>query len=255
MFDCTIEDNFVIFSFQNGKTNSINQETLQGLEKMIDRVNREYELKGIILTGSGKYFSSGFELETFTSFASDQAIIDWFRMEEEAMLKLFTCSKPVVAAVNGHATAAGMIVSMACDCRMVVNNPRIKMGMTEIKIGLSLTPAESEIMVFGLDTDKNFRDVVFGGELFTPADAVNKGIFDELVETAEDLIPKAKAKVSALIDTPNRPFVRLKQMQRQDAAASIRAKIDAYDMNNLVQTFTHSEVLNILNMVKKSLGG
>ncbi len=251
----TIEDNIGIFSFQSGKTNAINLESLQELEKLIDRVNQEDELKGIILTGSGKYFSSGFELETFTSFASDQAIIDWFKIEEEVMLKLFTCSKPVVAAVNGHATAAGMIVSMACDYRLVFNNPRIKMGMSEIKIGLSLTPAESEIMLFGLNTDKNFRDVVFGGEFFSPAEALNKGIFDELVDTVDDLIPKAKAKIAALIDTPNRPFIRLKRMQKQDTAAKIRIKIDTDDMNELIQTFSNPQVINILNMVKQSLGG
>ncbi len=254
MFDYKIEDNIVIFYFNNGKTNSITMEALQGMEKVIDRVNNETDLKGIVLTGTGKYFSSGFDLGTFTSFASDQAIVDWFKIEEEVLYKLFTCSKPVIAAINGHATAAGMIVSMACDYRLVVNNPKIKVGMSEIKIGLSLTPAESEIMIFGLDTDKKYRDVIFGGEFFAPVDAVNKEIFDELVDDPTELITKAKAKVCAMIDTPGQPFIRLKLMQRKQRAVTIREYIDNLDWSVLVQTFTKPEVLQTLTMIKQAIG-
>ncbi|MEA1960291.1 MAG: enoyl-CoA hydratase-related protein [Bacillota bacterium] len=253
-YSYTIEDEIVVFKFTNGKVNSINMETLQGLNEVIDRVNAEEELKGIVLTGEGKYFSSGFDLNTFTSFKSPEAIKEWFDYEEELLYKLFTCSKPVVTAVNGHATAAGMIVSMACDYRIAVNNPRIKMGMTEIKIGLALTPAEGEIMRFGLDTDKKFRDVIFAGELFNPATAVEKGIFDELVEDQEELITRAKEKVCSFIDTPGRPFILLKYLEKQHAADYIRKGIDTYDFNLLVKIFTDPTVLGTLNMVKQALG-
>src|SRR5665647_959659 len=197
-FEYRIEDNIIIFSFSNGKFNSITFETLKGLDEVLTRLNSEEELKGLVLTGEGQTFSSGFDLETFTSFKNGDEIIKWFKYEEEVMYKLFTCSKPVIAAINGHATAAGMIVSMACDYRIALNNPKIKIGMTEIKIGLSLTPAEGEVMRFGLDTDKNFRDIIFNGELIGTMKAVEKGIFDELVDTQKDLMEKAKAKVVSL---------------------------------------------------------
>jgi len=198
-FEYRIEDNIIIFSFSNGKFNSITFETLKGLDEVLTRLNSEEELKGLVLTGEGQTFSSGFDLETFTSFKNGDEIIKWFKYEEEVMYKLFTCSKPVIAAINGHATAAGMIVSMACDYRIALNNPKIKIGMTEIKIGLSLTPAEGEVMRFGLDTDKNFRDIIFSGELIGTMKAVEKGIFDELVDTQKDLMEKAKAKVVSLL--------------------------------------------------------
>lgn len=253
-FECRIEDSIVIFSFNNGKVNSITQETLEGMERMIDRLNNEKELKGLVLTGTSKYFSGGFDLGTFTSFDSDQAIVDWFKIEEEVLYKLFTCSKPVVAAINGHATAAGMIVSMACDYRFILNNPKIKLGMTEIKLGLALSPAEAGIMKFGLDTDKKYRDVVLGGELFDPVYAVDREIYDELVEDQAELIEKAKAKVCAFIDHPGRAFIGLKTMEKKDRAAIIRADIDAFDWNILVDLFTNDEVVNTLKMVKQALG-
>jgi enoyl-CoA hydratase/carnithine racemase len=253
-FEYRIEDSIVIFTFNNGKLNSIPQKTLKGLEEVVDRLNNEEGLKGLILTGAGKYFSGGFDLGTFTSFNSDQEIADWFLYEEEVMYKVFTCSKPVVAAVNGHATAAGMILSMASDYRMVVNNPKVKVGMTEIKIGLALSPAQGEIMRFGLDTDKKYRDVIFSGELMNPVQAVEKGIFDELVENPDDLLDKAKAKVCSFIDTPGRPFINLKFMEKRHAAAIMKKDLDEADMAPLIKVFTDENIINTLKMVKAALG-
>lgn len=253
-YDMRIEDNIVIFTFNNTKVCSINQEVLKGLDEAVTRINNEEELKGLIMTGTGRYFSSGFDLGTFVSFQSPEEIIKWFEYEEEVLLKLFTCSKPVIAAVNGHAVAAGMIVSMASDYRLVVNNPKIRIGMSEIKIGLALTPAEGEIMRFGLDTDKNFRDVIFGGEMMTPAEVIERKIFDELVDDENELIPRAKAKLLSFIDTPHRPFINLKYLQKRRAAAYIREFLKEYDMNQLVVTFTNEQVINTLKAVKASMG-
>ncbi|HZJ85095.1 MAG TPA: enoyl-CoA hydratase/isomerase family protein [Syntrophomonadaceae bacterium] len=252
-YEYVIEDDIVLFKFKNGKVNSITTETLHGLNEVINRVNNEEELKGIILTGEGRYLSGGFDLGTFTSFKDGEEIKKWFELEEDVMYKLFTCSKPVVAAVNGHATAAGMIVSMASDYVIAVDHPKIRLGMTEIKIGLALTPAEMEIMRFGLDTNKNMKDVVFKGELFSPQLAYDMGIFDELVENPEELMEKAKAKVSALIDTPGRPFILLKKFQKKHAADKIQKGLKEYDWDLLVDTFTDEKIIGTLKMVLKAI--
>lgn len=253
-YDYRIEDNIVIFTLINGKVNSINTETLKGLNEVVDRVNTEENLKGIILTGTGRYFSAGFDLGTFTSFKNGEEITDWFNFEEEVMFKLFTCPKPVVVAVNGHAAAGGMIVSMACDYRFVLNNPKIKVGMTEINIGLALTPTQGEIMRFGLDTDKKYRDIIFGGEMISPAQAVEQGIFDELVDNETDLIDKAKAKVCSFIDTPRRPFILLKQTEKQHAAKLIKETLAEYDMGHLISTFSDEKIISTLKIVNASMG-
>lgn len=252
-YEYTVGNDIVIFKLKSGKTNPISTETLRGLNEVVKRVNQEEQLKGIVITGEGRYLSSGFDLQTFTTFESPQAIIDWFEYEEETLYNLFTCSKPVVAAINGHATAAGLIVSMACDYRICVNHPKIKLGMTEIKIGLALTPAEAEIMRFGLATDVNYRDVIFKGELFDPVWALERRIVDELADNVDDLLEKAKAKVSALIDTPGRPFILLKNMQKRHAARAIREGIEEYDFQLLVDTFTNESVIATLRSVLQAI--
>lgn len=253
-YEYQIVDNIVIFKFNRGKLNSITMETLQGLNEALDRVNNEEALKGIVLTGNGRYFSGGFDLGTFTSFQSKEEILDWFNFEEDVLLKLFTCSKPVVAAINGHATAMGMILSMACDYRLVVNNPKIKLGMTEIKIGLSLTLVQGAVMRFGLDTDKKYRDVIYKGEFFAPDYAIAREIFDELAENEEELLEKAKAKVTSMIDTPGRPFIILKELEKMQTVDWLKGKIEDVDWTPLITTFTDEKVVNTLKMVKAALG-
>lgn len=240
-----IQDSIAVFTIDHPPTNSINTELLKGLEKIIDRVNAEEELKGLVLTGTGRIFSSGFDLVTFTTFESPEHIIQWFKDDEEIMYKLFTCSKPVVAALNGHASAAGLIVTQACDYRMMVNDPNAKVGMPEIKLGMSLSPCHSEIMRFGLETHRNWNELIYQGKRIPAPVALEMGIIDELVDETE-LLEKAKAKVREYIDTPNRPFMEIKAGYRKFAAKQIREAIDTCDFTPFVNTFTNPEVIKQL---------
>jgi enoyl-CoA hydratase/carnithine racemase len=241
-FKIEIQDNIAIFTIDNAPSNSITTQALQGLGALIDRVNSEKALKGIILTGTPTGFCAGYDLVTFTTFSGPADIVEWFKQDEEILYKLFTCSKPVVAAITGHATAAGMILVQACDYRFIKNNPKVRVGMTEIKLGMSLTPCQSEIVRFGLDTGKNWKEVMYKGQLIPAPTAVEMGIIDELAEEAE-LLAKAKAKVCEYIDTPNRPFIRLKAFQKKHAARNAREAINAYEYKDEIAAFTNPALI------------
>lgn len=252
-FQASVEDNILVFKFDRDKYNAISSETLVGLNEAVNRVNQEEELKGLIITGEGHIFSSGFDLETLTVFEDAADCIEWFMFQDLVMCNLFTCKKPVIAAVNGSATAAGLIVAMTADCRIVVDNPKIKIGMTEINIGLSLTSAEAEIMRFGLDTNQNYREVIFTGTFMNPAQAVQKGIFDESVTDKTELMERAKFKVLSLIDTPGRPFILMKYLQRRPVAEYIQKSHLNFDWNAFASYFFNPSVKATLTKVKASM--
>jgi len=240
-----IQDNIVIFTIDNPPANSLNTEVLKGLEKAIDRVSTEEELKGLVLTGTGRIFSSGFDLGTFTTFEGPEHIISWFKDDEEIMYKLFTCPKPVVGALNGHASAAGLIITQACDYRIMTDDPKAKVGMPEIKLGMSLSPCHGEIMKYGLETNKNWKEVIYKGERIPGSVALEMGVLDELVEEGE-LLERAKAIVREYIDTPGRPFIAIKAAQRKQAAQQAREAIDTCDFSSFVETFSNPAVINEL---------
>ncbi len=251
-YEVKTEDGIVIFTFSNPKVNAINAGTLKGLDEALEKVNTDDSLKGLILTGAGRFFSGGFDLETFTTFKDSEEVINWFKYEEGVLVKLFSCKKPVIAAINGTTTAAGMICAMAADYRIAVDHPKIKVGMTEIKLGMSLSPAMGNIMRFGLDTDRNYRDIIMKGELVAPSFCVERGIFDELT-TVEELMDKAKAKVCALYDTLLHPFIELKSLQKREMTALMERELETCEWGRIADTFLDEKMKKLLGQVLASI--
>jgi len=252
MLEEITEDDIKIVTLKNGKTNPFNKEMLLRLKEIIDEVNTTPTLKGIILTGAGRFFSSGFDLPIFINFKDLKEAIEFFEMEEEVLLALFTCEKPVVSAINGHCAAAGLIYSMAADYRIAKNHPKIKIGMSEIKIGLGLSIAQHEVMRFGLDSDLKFRDVMYFGEMVGVEKAKEMQLIDEVVEE-DQLIDRAKQVVSGWIDTPNRPFIQMKRLLRLDTARRIQKKLQEENWQDGMNTFFKEDVRQTLEFVQASM--
>jgi len=248
----TIEDNIVIITLSHGTTNSITLETLRRINAIVKNVNETKELKGIILTGEGRFFSSGFHLPDFINFRSTEEINAWFDEEEDLLLNYFTCDKPVVCAMNGHSAAAGLIWAMASDYRLVKNHPKVKLGMSEIKIGLPLSVGQSEIVRYGLDSERTYRNVMFFGEMVGVERALEIGMVDEIVEE-DKLLARAKEIVSLWIDTPNRPFIPIKKLMKKQYADRIRERLAEGSWKNGLSCFLTDEVRGTLQFVQATL--
>ena len=247
-----IEDGVMIVTLENGKTNSLTRETLEKLQALVREVNGSDSLKGIVLTGEGRFFSSGFDLPMFLSFKDPGDAADFIGYADEVLLGLFTCDKPVVCAMNGHSAAGGLILAMASDYRLVKNHPKIKLGMSEIKIGVPLSVAQSAVMRFGLDSDKRFRDVMYFGEMMDVTTAREMEIVDEVVEE-EALIERAKAVVSLWIDTPGRPFTLLKRGLKAGVVKAVRSELEEGDWKAAMDCFFKKEVRDVLAFVQSTM--
>ena len=231
-----IEDNIVIATFEDGQTNPLDLETIRSLDKTVKKVNEDDNLKGLILTGAGRSFSSGFNLPMFLSFKDLNEVVNFFEEEEEILTNLFMCKKPVISAINGHAIAGGMIFSMASDYRIVKNHPKIKIGMSEIKIGLGLSIAQTEVMRFGLDSDKKFRDVLYFSKMYGVEEAKEKELVDEIVEE-DQLIARAKQVISQWIDNPGRAFITLKYSLKKPIEERIKNYLKTEDWQSPLNCF------------------
>lgn len=219
-----IRDHIVIATLSDGKTNAVTGQTLEQLKEVIRQVNTDDSIRGLILTGEGRFFSSGFSLPMFLGFNTRDEVVSFFTAEEQVLLEYFSCEKPVICAVNGHCTAMGLILAMASDYRLVADHPRIRLGMSEIKIGLKLAPAQAAVMRFGLDSDKKFRDLMYFGEMMDVTRANRLEIVDEVVD-ADRLMGRAREIVSLWIDTPNRPFIPIKKSLKTDTERKIKREL------------------------------
>ena len=250
-FISKIENGVLVFTLNNVENgNAISKDVLHGLSAAIDQINEDEGIKGLILTGQDRFFSGGFSITTFVSFANRQEIIDWFELQQETFYKLFVCSKPVIAAINGHCIGGGMFLALSADYRLVTNNPNTKIALPEINLGLGLGPITGEIVRFGLGSDKNYRDIMFSGDRFPPQAAIDFGIFDEILDDESELMPKAFAKVNAYHRGYPNAFAILKHNEKKHIAKTARAEYDAYDRDIIANQFTNEHVIASL---KKAL--
>ena len=249
MIQDRFEDNIIIATFENGKMNTITDETLKKLQELVKKANEDDSIKGIILTGAGRTFSAGFDLSMFLGFKDLKEIITFFEFGEEALIDLFMCKKPIVSAINGAAVAGGLITAMATDYRILKNHPKIMLGMSEIKIGLGLSIAQTEIMRWGFDSNKKLCDVMYNGRMFGVDEAKNLGIADELIENDEDLIPRAKEVITSWIDNPGRAFIPLKQSIRQPYADRMRQRLKDENWQDAFNCFFDPGTRKALEMV------
>ncbi|HVN71039.1 MAG TPA: enoyl-CoA hydratase/isomerase family protein [Desulfomonilia bacterium] len=248
MLNERIEDGIIIATFEHGKTNPLTLEILRQLRVIVKKANQDDAVKGIILTGAGRSFSSGFDLPMFMGFKDINAIGGFFDEVELILVELFECRKPVVSAMNGHTIAGGLIFAMATDYRIVKNHPKISIGMSEIKLGLALTIAQSEIMQFGYESSRKFRDLMYFGKMLDVNGAREYGLVDEVVEDA-DLIPRAKEVIKKWIDNPGRAFIKLKEGLKKPTADRIRKRLAEEDWKEGFKCFFDKDVRTSIEFV------
>ena len=178
--------------------NTMNDLYRDSMAAAVDRLEAEKdEIAGVVVTSAKKTFFAGGNLKRMIQAGPDDAA-EVFAMAEgvKAQLRrLETLGKPVVAAVNGTALGGGLEIMLACHRRIVVDDPRIDLGVPEVTLGLlpGGGGVTRTVRMLGLATA--LMDVLLTGKKFKPADAKEKGLVDELVTGPDDLLTTAKAWV------------------------------------------------------------
>ena len=151
----------------------------------------------VILTGAGRAFCSGMDLDNLKQLAgrTHQQNMEDSRTMSRLFRSIYDFPKPTIAAVNGAAIAGGTGVATICDFTLAV--PEAKFGYTEVKIGF--VPAiVSSYLVFQVG-HKIARDLLLTARLFDAADAHRYGLVNEIVP-AENLMARARELAQVLLE-------------------------------------------------------
>ena len=158
----------------------------------------------LVLTGVGKFFCNGLNLEKVVTLAPDEMAVFGRRMGEvHQRLLMLPC--PTVAAVNGHAFAAGAFLALSCDYR-IMRQDRGWFSVSEVDVGVPIPPAMMGILNAKLPPN-TIRDAVLTGKRYTADDAIVAGIadgkapLDELLEHAKALARQLGTKEPGIFKT------------------------------------------------------
>lgn len=205
------------------KRNAISFELIDDLLRALDEVSKSDAIV-LILTGAGKAFCSGMDLENLKALLGrtpEQNLQD-----SETMVRLFRSlyefPKVTIAAVNGPAIAGGTGLALLCDFTVAV--PDAKFGYTEVRIGF--VPAIVSTFLLRQIGEKQARDLLLTGRLFGTEEAVRMGLVSEIV-APENLLSRARELAALLMENSAASLRATKQLLTDHARLELDAHIGA----------------------------
>jgi len=175
----------------------------------------------VVLTGREGFFSAGLDLKVAPTLDADGQ-----RGMVEGINAIFAAwygfPRPVVAAVNGHAIAGGLILALCADYRVGSNDG--KYGVTELRAGVGY-PAVAMAVVRAELHAPAARRLVLGADLVGAREALEAGAFDEVTEP-DEVLHRATEVARGLSLLPPEAYARVKQQLRGPVLEAAMAQPD-----------------------------
>jgi enoyl-CoA hydratase len=196
--------------------NAFDLEVGKELERAVEETLAS-DSAALVLTGAGRCFSAGLNLKVVPRYnpAEQRAMIE---TANRLLTRLYACPLPTVAAVNGHAVAAGLVLALACDYRVGSVGPSL-LGLTEARVGIPFPGAAMAIVRAELSAAAA-RTLTLVARNVTGERAAALGMLDELTP-AEQVLPRAIAVAEDLATMPRGSYARIKHQLRSPTIAAL----------------------------------
>ena len=205
------------------KRNAISYQLIEDLLAALEEVRTSKALV-LILTGSGKAFCSGMDLENLKALigrSPEQSLADSHIMAR-LFRTLYDYPKPTIAAVNGVAIAGGTGLATLCDFTLA--RADAKFGYTEVRIGF--VPAIVSAFLLRQVGEKVARDLLLTGRLFDAEEARSIGLVTEVV-AADNLMSRARELAGQLMENSPASLLFTKRLLSEGARVELDRQIDA----------------------------
>jgi methylglutaconyl-CoA hydratase len=204
------------------KRNAISTQMIADLLATFDEVENN-PARVLILTGSGKAFCAGMDLDGLRAIASQspQENLEDSRRIAKMFCRLHSFPKPVITAVNGAAIAGGCGIATLADFTLAV--PEAKFGYTEVKIGF--IPSLVSVFLRRQIGEKRVRDLLLTGRIIDAAEALQCGLVTEVVP-AEKLSKRARELADTLIAASPTSVAQTKRLLLRYDQAAIDSEIE-----------------------------
>ncbi len=175
------------------KQNALDIATFDALERELAAIDADPEIRGVILTGNDKVFSTGGDLAQALKV---ETILDtkfWLDRFARVNAQIEALTKPVIAVINGFCLTGGLELALCCDIRIAGTGS--KFGVTSSRIG-TVAGAGATQRLARLIGPEWTKEMLFSGEFFDAEKALRIGIVSEVTDP-----DKAMAAALARIDT------------------------------------------------------
>ena len=206
------------------------------LTDAIERCNESADVGAMILTGEGRGFCAGADIQdTF------QAQIDGDRPAREGAstgwVELLRRSKPIVAAVNGASVGVGATMALPCDIIMAGRSARF--GMAFVKMGVVPELASSHFLVQRMGFGRA-SEMCLTGRLYSAEEAHEMGLVDRLVED-EVLLERARELAGAIAANPPPQLRWVKELLTANGSETDLTLVQKRESERLAEAYVSPE--------------
>lgn len=188
--------------------NAVTEVMRNELVKVFSEANRDDAVRVLVVTGAGKVFCAGFDLSSSESpfdYTRKVRIQDHRDGGGKIVLAIYSCRKPVIAAINGHAAGLGITMTLPMDMRIAAEDAKI--GFPFARRGIIVDSCSSWFLprVVGIAKAAEFA---YTGRVFLAAEEAHCGLFNDVLPK-EQVLSKAMSIAKEIAENTSAVSVAL----------------------------------------------
>ncbi len=175
--------------------NVVGDALMDGIARAVEKL-ADSAVKGLILTSGKADFCAGGDLDRMSRWTRPEEPFAGSMAMKKVLRQMELTGKPVVAAINGHALGGGLEIALACHARIAIDDPKLKIGQPEVKLGL-LPGGGGTVRLPRLVGIQAALQICGEGNDLHPAKAQAVGLLANVARDHDDLMAQARAWIAA----------------------------------------------------------
>ncbi|EED32511.1 fatty acid oxidation complex, alpha subunit [gamma proteobacterium NOR5-3] len=182
----------------SGPVNAMNAEFRQDFGAIVDKLEAEEGLSGVVIASAKKVFFAGGDLNDLVAVTPERLgeFMEGIVAMKATLRRFEKLPVPTVAAINGAALGGGYELCLVCNHRIAWNHKSVQLGLPEVTLGL-LPGGGGVVRLTKLLGFEKAAPFLLEGKRVAPVQALDAGMIHELVADRENLITKAKEWIVA----------------------------------------------------------
>ncbi|XP_072337391.1 enoyl-CoA delta isomerase 1, mitochondrial [Scyliorhinus torazame] len=239
-----------VIQMKNPPVNSLSLEFLTEFSISMEKLEMDRECRGVVITSSiPRIFSAGLDINEMYGKTPEHTGEFW-RAVQEIWLNVYGSNLVTIAAINGASPAGGCLLAMACDYRIMADNPKYTIGLNETKLGI-VAPfwfKDTMMSVIGRRATEHSLQL---GIMYSASEALRNGLVDQLI-AQDKIMPTALSVMSEWLAIPDHARQITKSMMRKPTLDRLLTNRES-DIQNFVNFISKDSIQKSLQLYLEML--
>jgi enoyl-CoA hydratase/carnithine racemase len=210
------------------RLNALTFEVYEELTDTFRRVDQETDVRVVVITGAGRAFCSGGDVEDIIGALFDrdaEGLLAFTRLTCDLIEAIRSCKRPVVAALNGTVAGAGAVIATACDVRIATESAKVAFLFT--KVGLSGADMGAAWLLPRVVGWGRATELLMTGDFIDAQEAYRIGLYNRVVGGDADVVAEAQSFAARLAAGPSEALAVTKAALNTEASMDLGTALEA----------------------------